>query len=77
MVIVFIRNELLGLAGKVKLTNPDNALCEENQNGGHHSPNGSALDEIDCIVLTETKHRCLSLFLMIFKYTPLKYGLLT
>ncbi|KAL1464548.1 hypothetical protein WDU94_004181 [Cyamophila willieti] len=51
------KNELLGLAGKVKLTNPENALEEGQPNGGRQTPNGAMADEVDSIGSLDTKYR--------------------
>lgn len=56
--ICVVRNELLGLAGKVKITNPESALTEEPV-AALETSNGSAPDEIDSILITDIKHRCL------------------
>lgn len=50
------KNELLGLAGKVKITNPESALTEEPV-AALETSNGSAPDEIDSILITDIKHR--------------------
>uniref|UniRef100_A0A8D8XBQ5 Uncharacterized protein n=1 Tax=Cacopsylla melanoneura TaxID=428564 RepID=A0A8D8XBQ5_9HEMI len=52
------KNELLGLAGKVKLTNPESALEEGHPHEGGHTPNGAVADEVDSIGSLDTKYRC-------------------
>uniref|UniRef100_A0A8D8Y7E0 Uncharacterized protein n=2 Tax=Cacopsylla melanoneura TaxID=428564 RepID=A0A8D8Y7E0_9HEMI len=51
------KNELLGLAGKVKLTNPESALEEGHPHEGGHTPNGAVADEVDSIGSLDTKYR--------------------
>lgn len=64
--ICVVRNELLGLAGKVKITNPESALTEEPV-AALETSNGSAPDEIDSILITDVKHRFIILhFLFLF-----------